>query len=194
MGGIGARRRAVGGQVGRDRWRVVVPGWPQWRRGQRRRGMVLLGSYLSALGVGLFAWGTGLGAVLLGFAMFAHWASVADAIRQAAFPGFGPWAPGFSAAMGLGAGAYAPALAVTLQVAFPAWTPGGGFLVDRSAFDSREPEAGHWVWLEATAPERPRTVAQVVGVGGQQVSWVNGALWVDGFRSSVEVEPAGAGR
>ncbi|QDV35912.1 S26 family signal peptidase [Tautonia plasticadhaerens] len=185
-GGIGGgpgSGSAPGSTLGR--WRVVIPGWPQWRRGDRVRAMVLAGSYASAMMVGLFAWGTGPGAALLGFAALTHSASVADAIRQAAFPGFGAWAPWFSAAAGLGGAGYAPALAVALQFACPAWTEGGGYLINRSAFEGRGPEAGHWVWLDRERPDRPRRVALVVAIGGQRVSWSEGVLRVDGMPASI---------
>ena len=172
-------------EVVRDRWRVVVPGWPQWRRGQRGRAMVLAGSFSSAMMVALFAWGTGPGAMLLGFAALAHSASMADAIRQGAFPGFGPWAPWLSAAAGLGGGGYAPALMIAMQFACPAWTEGGVYLINRSAFDGRGPEAGHWVWLDAEGPGWRRGVALVVAVGGQRVSWSEGVLRVDGSPASI---------
>jgi hypothetical protein len=150
--------------------------------------MVLAGSYISAMVVGLFAWGTATGTALLGFAALAHSASVADAIRQSAFPGFGPWAPWCSAAVGLGGVGYAPALVLAMQVAYPAWTPEGGYLINRSAFEGRGPEVGHWVWLERERPGRARGVALVVAAGGQRVSWADGEVFVDGKGATVPTD------
>jgi hypothetical protein len=147
--------------------------------------MVLAGSYISAMVVGLFAWGTATGTALLGFAALAHSASVADAIRQSAFPGFGPWAPWCSAAVGLGGVGYAPALVLAMQVAFPAWTPSGGYLINRSAFEAREPEVDQWVWLERERPGRARGVALVVATSGQRVSWADGEMFIDGKEATV---------
>jgi hypothetical protein len=170
---------------GVGRWAAIVPGLPQWRRGQRSRGAVLFGSYLSALAVGAFGWGSGLGSVLLGFAFFAHCASVADAIRQSAFPGFGPWAPWFSAAFGLGAAGYVPALAIALNVACPVRGPEGGYLVDRSAYLQRAPEPGHRVWLVGGDGRHEPCLVAVVATGGQEVSWSRSGMLVDGRRPAV---------
>ena len=40
----------------------------EWFWGQQSRGLVLLGSFLIALGVAVFAWGSSLGFALLGLA------------------------------------------------------------------------------------------------------------------------------
>src|SRR5690606_10108649 len=91
-----------GGSNGRSSgWRIFIPGYPQWTWSQRGRGLVLLGSYVSAMAAGLFSWGTIGGMAMLAFAIGAHVASVADVIRQAAFPGFGRWVPWISATCGV---------------------------------------------------------------------------------------------
>ncbi len=40
--------------------KMVVPGWPQFSWGQHQRGWVLVGSFVMALAVGLWTWGTWL--------------------------------------------------------------------------------------------------------------------------------------
>ena len=46
---------------------MLVPGLPQWAWHQRERAVLLGGSYAAALSIGVFAWGTALGAVLVAF-------------------------------------------------------------------------------------------------------------------------------
>src|SRR5262245_6848620 len=50
--------------------KLFVPGWPQWCWRQRERAIVLVGSFLLSLSVGVWAWGTWLGWTLLAFAFF----------------------------------------------------------------------------------------------------------------------------
>ena len=99
--------------------RVLIPGYPQWLWHQTERGAVLGGTYLAAMAVGLFAWGSPLGLAMLGLGFFAHVASASDAIRQGAFPGFGRWVPTVSATAGLGLGCYGPAAAMAVLLAWP---------------------------------------------------------------------------
>lgn len=167
---------------------LVVPGLPQWWRGERSRGLVLLGWYGSAVLVAGFGWGSAVGAMLLGVAFLVHCASVADGVRQSAFPGFGSWAPWYSAAVGLGAIGYVPALVVALDLAYPAWTDDGGYLVNRRAYEQQEPSPGQWVWLDRPSSERPRGMARVVAVAGQVVSWSSGGILVDGRRLAIDPE------
>src|SRR4051794_25174616 len=82
MSGSGAMvGRGGGGGVGAG-WTILIPGCPQWSWRQRERALVLLASYVLSIGVGLFAWGTPVGLVLMAFAYGTHAASVADVIRQ----------------------------------------------------------------------------------------------------------------
>ena len=110
--------------------------WGQRERAPAPGRLVRLG----VLVVGLFAWGTAAGPVLLAFAFAAHVASAADAIRQWAFPGFGRWVPD-----GLGLGrpgpaGYAPALLGGLGrlAGMEAGAgPREGYLVNRWAYRER---------------------------------------------------------
>src|SRR5436305_4037899 len=104
--------------------RILIPGYPQWAWRQRERALVLFGSFAASLGAGVFAWGTRPSLVILAFAFGTHVVSAADAIRQAAFPGFGRWVPVVSASAGLGLGGYGPMLALAAVRAWPGF--GGG--------------------------------------------------------------------
>ncbi len=119
MGGGPGKGRRGEGRGHRAGLGVLLPGYPQWRWRQRERALVLGGTFGSALAVGLFAWGTPLGLSLLGVAFFCHVASVADAMRQVAFPGFARGVPTLSTSLGLGLGCYGPLLVVATVVAWP---------------------------------------------------------------------------
>ena len=162
--------------------RIIIPGYPQWCWRQQERSMVLLGSYLAALMVGVLAWGTTIGLGLLFFAFATHAFSAADAIRQVAFPGFGRLVPALSASAGLGAICYAPALAMASVFAWPIALderPREGYLVNRWAYDDEGPRAGETVWLRPTRGARPK-VARVVASEGQTVNWSGNQFRVDG--------------
>jgi hypothetical protein len=150
---------------------------------------VLFGSYVVALGVGLFCWGTPVGLVLLAYAYGTHAASAADVIRQQAFPGFGRWMPMFSTSGGLGLGLYGPALALASLVAWPgmgAAPAQDGYLVNCRAYGKSPPEHGDWVWLRSS-PWGQGRLGRVVAGPGQEVEWSDEQLRVDGERLSPEV-------
>lgn len=161
--------------------RILVPGLPQWSWSQRGRAGVLLGSYLSAIGVGLFAWGTLAGSAMLAFAFCSHVVSAADVVRQRAFPGFGRWVPVVSASAGLGLG-YAPLLGSLWMVAWPEErgdAPGVGYLVNRWAYHRAHPEPGDRVWYECPDQAGPR-IGMVVARHGQEAEWFEGQIVVEG--------------
>jgi hypothetical protein len=183
------------------------PGWPakadkkhgmanpsrRWWRPRSQRGLVLLGSYLMAVAMGLFAWGTPVGMALLAFAYGTHVVSVTGALRQRAFPGFGGWMPTLSVSGGLGAALYVPSLTLATLVAWPGieraagaerWWAWGrareGYLVDCRAYRHKGPEVGDWVWLGASPwDEDERRLGRVVGGEGQQVEWADDRTTVD---------------
>ena len=170
---------------------IFVPGYPQWSWSQRERAFVLLGSYLAALGVGVFTWGSPISLGVLGFAFLIHVFSAADSIHQSSFPGFGRMVPVVSASAGLGAVCYTPALVMATIYAWPIALddrPRDGYLVNRRAYDSGSPVAGQTVWLRPAREPRPR-VARVVAGSGQRVEWVGGEFRVDGQK--VEDSPLG---
>lgn len=182
-----------GGSGPRTGLRILVPGLPQWAWRQRGRAAVLFGSYLSALGVGLFAWGTLAGAAMLAFAIMAHVASAADVVRQRAFPGFGRWVPVVSASTGLGLG-YAPLLGSLWMVAWPGErpdVPGEGYLVNLWAYRAAVPQTGDWVWYE-----RPDgsgfCLGRVAAWSGQEAEWFESGLRVAGVPVGWVRSPGGA--
>jgi hypothetical protein len=132
--------------------------------------------------VGLFAWGTPPGWAFLAFAAATHVVSAADAIRQAAFPGYGRWAPTISASAGLGL-AYVPALVVVSNLAWPV-APSAearqGFLVNRWAYLEAPPEPGQWVHYRGPAPGVGQGIGRLRARSGAEVEWIDGRLRVGG--------------
>jgi hypothetical protein len=162
--------------------KILVPGYPQWSWHQRGRAFVLLGSFAVSLAVGLFSWGTPLGAALLAFAYCTHVASATDVVRQQAFPGFGRWVPLISTGGGLGLGLYGPALALLCVFAWPGTDDGlapQGYLVNCRAYAASAPQHPDWVWLR-TSPWGQSRLARVVAGPGQEVEWADGRFRVDG--------------
>jgi hypothetical protein len=160
----------------------LIPGYAQWSWRQRERGLVLFGSYLAAVGVGVFAWGTSIGLVVLAFAFGTHVVSAVDVIRQGSFPGFGRWMPLVSASGGLAVGVYAPVLSVATLLAWPAMfdasTP-EGYVVNRWAYRDRPPVQGDWVWLRSS-PWGELRIGRVLANAGQEVEWSGGRLRITG--------------
>lgn len=163
--------------------KILVPGYAQWSWQQRERALVLFGSFVAALGVGAFAWGTRLGLAVLFFAFTTHVVSAVDVIRQSAFPGFGRWVPVFSSSGGLAIGVYMPTFLVATALAWPATDGRTGaaqsYLVNCWAFHDRAPNPGEWVWLRS-APAGSPQVGRVVAGAGQEVDWSRNRLSVDG--------------
>jgi hypothetical protein len=136
--------------------------------------------------VGLFAWGTPLGFLVLAFAYGTHVVSAVDVIRQQAFPGFGRWIPLLSVSGGLGFGLYGPLLSLATLVAWPGMCDGlahEGYLVDCRAYRTTEPQSGDWVWLQSSPWARGR-LGRVLAGPGQEVEWSDGQIWVDGASRS----------
>ena len=116
---------------------ILIPGYPQWSWRQKERALVLIGSYLVALLVGVLTWGTSVGLGVLAFAFVTHAFSAADAIRQYAFPGFGRMMPGITVSTGLGVVCYGPALLMASVFAWPITLderPREGYFINRWAF------------------------------------------------------------
>lgn len=174
---------------------ILVPGWPQWSWGQRERGLVLLGSYAAGMIVGLFAWGTPVGLLMLGFAFASHVVSMVDAIRQHSFPRIRGWIPIASSMAGLGL-VYGTVLLAGLLVAWPAGLlagPGVSYLVNTWAYPQGEaPRPGDYVWFEGTQAAGPR-VARVLAGPGQEVGWTERKLRVDGVTAQRPINFRGPG-
>jgi hypothetical protein len=160
---------------------ILVPGYPQWSWSQRERAFVLFGSFLAALTVGVFTWGSLISLAVLAFAFLTHAFSAADAIRQYAFPGFGRMVPALSASAGLGAVCYAPVLVMASVYAWPIVldeNPREGYLVNRWAYGEEVPKTGETVWLRSSRGARPK-VARVLAGPNQRIEWSGGVFRVD---------------
>jgi hypothetical protein len=142
----------------------------------------LFGSYVVALAVGLFCWGTPVGFVVLAFAYGTHVASATDVIRQQAFPGFGRWVPMVSTGGGLGLGFYGPAVLLASLIAWPGMGDGparDGYLVDCRAYVTSTPQSSDWVWFRSS-PRGPERLGRVLARPGQEVEWSGGQFRLDG--------------
>jgi Signal peptidase, peptidase S26 len=161
--------------------RILIPGYPQWSWRQKERALVLFGSYLTAMLVGVMTWGTAVGLGILAFAFATHAFSAADAIRQYAFPGFGRLIPAVTASAGLGAVCYGPLLLMASVYAWPITLderPREGYFINRWAYREETPAPGDTVWLRPTRGARPK-IARVVAGPGQRVEWADDQFRVD---------------
>ncbi len=173
---------------------ILLPGVPQWAWRQRERGLLLGGSFVASAGVGLFAWGTWTGVALLAFAYLTHVMSASDAIRQWAFPGFGPWLPTVSASAGLAVGCYAPMILLGSLVAWPGLRGGPaqeGYLVNRWSYLGADPEPGAHVWLGGDHRGAGHRVAEMLATPGEDVEWDGHSLRLNGRRVSLVPFPPG---
>lgn len=163
-------------------WRILVPGLPHWFWDQRDQASIFFGFHAAAMAIGLFLWGTWLSLLMLAFAYASHAFSASDAIKRAAFPKFGPWAPLLAASVGLGAIFYAPVMILGSTFAWPVVAehrPREGYWVNRWAYrGALAPKHGETVWLRAVDRTRPR-LAWVLAGGGQKVRWADNQLHID---------------
>lgn len=165
-------------------WRLVVPGWPQWRWGQSERATALLGMHVSALGVGLLTWGSHPCPWLIGMAVAVHAHSNADALAQWAFP---PVRPRSTRGAGLAVAAFLhlPVVALLWVLAWPVAvgedgaSGGRGFLVNRWAYRQHRPQAGEWVSVDGPAGPG-RAIARIRAEGGQSLRREQGHWWLNG--------------
>lgn len=166
--------------------RILIPGYMQWTWRQRERAVILFGSFVAALGMGVFAWGTRTGTAVLVFAFATHVVSAVDVFRQNAFPGFGRWMPLASASGGLALGIYVPLLAVATFLAWPVMQEGAGsagFYVNCWAYHDSSPSRGDMVWLRWPGSRGGISpMGQIVAVEGQEVDWSANQLRIDGER------------
>jgi hypothetical protein len=158
--------------------RILVPGWIHFRRGQRQRGWVLLGSFALLLFVALWTWGSllSLGFVVLAFVT--HVASATLVLEESSFPSLPNRLAAVFVSGALALLIYLPLFLVLSLLAWPAFEPYGsgiGFLVNRCAYRAGAPRSGQWVWMRSPPAGQPRA-AQVVAVSGQEVEWT-GRIW-----------------
>ena len=178
-----------------DGFPLAFPGISAWRRGERERGAVLFGSFLSAALMAIFAWGTSLGLFMIGFAFVIHLFALVDQIRRRGFVPMGRWTPWFAIAGALGLGVYGPSL---LVAAWIAWPGGNGaesrdvFLVNGWAYAHDDPRLDDLVFYQAS-PLGESRLGRVIASKGHDVEWTNDQLKVAGrpvtlgtpFRSSI---------
>jgi hypothetical protein len=162
--------------------RVLIPGLAQRSWGQDARGLVFLGSFVSALATGLVFWGDPVGWGFLGFAVSAHLASTFDVLRQRSFPVFPRCLAAVATAGGMGLAVYCPLMAALAIYAFPAQADGPsriGYLVNRLAYRQADPLPGHIVCFRPS-PDAPPRAGRVLAVAGQEVRWDARRWRVDG--------------
>jgi hypothetical protein len=163
---------------------VLLPGLAQLAWGQRERGLVFLISFLSSLGMSVFFWGIHLGWGFLAFAFLTHMASSLDVLRQRSFPVFPRLLASVAVVGGLGSTIYLPLGAFLTLCALPAHSEGPsgtGYLVNRLAYETREPAPGQCIWLRLSPTSAPRA-GRVVAVAGQEVEWTGRHWRVDGTK------------
>lgn len=162
--------------------RILIPGWSQWAGRDHERAGVFFGTFAAALGVGLFAWGSRPGALMLCLAFLVHVVSTADVIRTWAFPGFSRWVPSVTATFGLGVGCYLPTLTLASLIAWPAHSgedASENYLVNRWSYRSNDPLTGDWVWYRRP-DNQDHGLGRLVARSGQVVEWSTDRLRVDG--------------
>jgi hypothetical protein len=140
--------------------------------------------FASAWLMGVFGWGTWTAGLFLLLSFAIHVTSLADVLRQRAFPEFAGGEPTFSASLVRGAAAYVPALVAAWHLAWPgvrAGREGEQYLVDRGGYVARDPRAGEWVFF-AREGGRGFDLGRVFAVPGDEVDWEDGEARVNGER------------
>jgi len=161
---------------------MLVPGLAQLNWRQHERGLVFLLSFLSALVVSVFCWGTLMGGAFLAFTFVTHAASTIDLLKQRSFPVFPRFMTLVSTLGSLGMTAYLPLGTILTLYAFPAHPDGPagiGYLVNRLAYRAAAPSPGHCVWMRLSQESPPRA-GRIVAVAGQEVEWTSRHWLVDG--------------
>ncbi|MFO0890311.1 MAG: hypothetical protein U0790_14360 [Isosphaeraceae bacterium] len=163
-------------------FRILVPGWTQLHWGQRERGLVFAGSWLSASATALVCWGSGFGWLFVGFSILWQVVATLDVLRQTAFPAF-------PRRIALAAVLVAAGILIDLPVGSVLWTyawpteadrmNGAAYLVNRRAYLDGSPLQGHWIWLRGAPSLTPRS-GLVLAVADQEVECVGRRWRVDG--------------
>jgi hypothetical protein len=171
--------------------KVLVPGLSQFSWNQRQRGFVLVGSFVVALAVWLWTWGTWLSHGFLIFAFLTHVTSTTDALWQGAFPVFPRRRAVILTSAALGLAMYLPTTWALSVIAWPGFSPdstGSGYLVNCWAYRHAEPHQGDWIWLRLPPSGQPHAGA-VVAVSGQEVEWTGTKWQVDGHECILNSYP-----
>lgn len=177
--GMTARSRSVFSRAAA--FGLFLPGLAQLGWGQHVRGLVFLGSFVSALCVSILCWGDPLGWGFLVFTFVTHAASSLDVVKQRSFPSY-PRFLAIIATLGwLGMTAYLPLGAAAALFALPARSDGpagAGYLVNCLAYRSTAPQHGHCVWIRLS-PVSPPRAGRVLAIAGQEVRWESRRWLVD---------------
>jgi signal peptidase I len=186
--------------------RLLIPGWPQWYRGQARRGALLLAGYLASVLLGLATWGSILGSTCWGLAVGLHALSCFDAlvVDQRMGNRRGRMLAGVLVAVLVFAVYYQGVRMVSLPwepmrllSASGPLRPGDVVLIHRWAYRDVPPRVGDVVLYDAPggllAPRRNRVlrfvgwrIDRIVAGPGDTIRWENGQLFVNGAASKVQ--------
>jgi hypothetical protein len=171
--------------------KILVPGLAQFSWNQRERGFVLVGSFIIALTVWLWTWGTWLSYAVLIFAFLTHATSTVDALQQGSFPVYRRRPAVLLTGGTLGLAMYLPVTCVLFVIAWPGFAPdstGRGYLVNCWAYRHTQPHQGDWIWLRLPPSGQPYA-GEVVAVSGQEVEWTGKKWQVDGHECILNYNP-----
>ncbi len=171
--------------------KILIPGLSQFSWNQRERAIVLVGSFVMAIAVWLWTWGTWLSPVFLIFAFLTHVISTMDALRQGSFPVFRRRTAVILTSGALGLIIYLPAICALCLIAWPAFSrdsTGNGYLVNCWAYRHAVPHQGDWIWLRLPPSGQPHA-GEVVAVSGQEVEWTGSKWQVDGHERVLGYNP-----
>jgi hypothetical protein len=181
--------------------RMVVPGWPQFYRGDRTRGWIFLGTFLTLGFLAVTALGTSLGSVLLGLAVAAHASSVLDIVIAETSQSRARIIYAIMCLAGVGLGVYWPlgtlasAWIVPLPIVrdMPPFVHGDVVLTSTGIYTLRQPQPGDVVLYQVPASRVAGTYAghaanyqiqgeridRIIAGPGQRVRIEAGKLLVD---------------
>jgi hypothetical protein len=164
-------------------FKLLVPGGPQLSWGQRERALVLMGSFILALLVAIWTWGTWVSWAFFTFAFFCQVTSITDALRQGSFPAYPSRTSLVLVSACLGLFVYLPATVVLSKLAWPGFSQQetrAGYAVNRWAYQRATPRRGEWIWTPLRSHGAPHA-AQIVATEGQEVEWTGRNWRIDGL-------------
>jgi len=172
-------------------FKLLVPGWPQLSWEQTERARILMGSFVLALLVGVWTWGTWVSWAFFVFALLCQVASTTDALRQSSFPAYSSRTSLILVCASLGLLVYLPAMLMLSTLAWPGFSEPEthkGYAVNRCAYRHATPRRGEWIWTPLHSHGKP-LAAQIVATAGQEVEW-NGRTWrIDGLPCPLKGSP-----
>jgi len=163
--------------------KLLVPGWPQLSWKQRDRATVLMGSFITALAVATWTWGTWASWGFSVFVFLCQVSSATDALRQSSFPVYSRRTALVLVSLSIGFVLYMPVIVVLSTLAWPGFSEPGtgtGYAVNRWAYRNATPRVGDWIWTRLQSHGKPHA-AQIVATGGQEVEWTGRNWRIDGL-------------